>query len=102
MVQDKTWTDRTLAERGPSEIQILKNQQLQAKMKARVDHGMAKYPDADHDYDGYQRTYDPEMSETIKCRDYPIPLKYVKQPAVGTQKQLLLNRKNNQMAELAE
>lgn len=95
MVQDKTWTDRTLAERGPLNVRTLANQDIQAKLRARADHGLTKYPDRDHDYDGYQRTYDAAMAETIQLRDHPLPLNYVKKPTVVSQKQLLLNRKKD-------
>lgn len=94
VVQDKTWTDRTQAERG-SEIRTLRNRQAETKMQARVGQGLSKYPDQGLDFARYQRTCDPEAAEANRRRDFPLSLKYVKKPLVISQKQLLLNRKQD-------
>ena len=93
VVQDHTGTDRTLAERGPSEIQTLPNRRVETKLQARAAHGLSKYPDQGLDYAHYQRTFDPEAAEANKRKDFPIPLKYLKKPLVPSRSQLLLNRK---------
>lgn len=95
VVQDNTWTDRTLAERGPAEMQTLRNLKVKSKLDARAGHGLTKYPDNDLNFERYQHTYDPEATEANKRRDYPISLKYLKKPLVVSQSQLLLNRKKD-------
>ena len=63
------------------------------KQQARASHGLTKYPDQDLDYAVYQRTFDPEATTANKRRDFPLTLKYLKKPMVGSRSQLLLNRK---------
>ena len=61
VVQDKTWTDRTIQERGPQEVRILRNVQSLNKLQARQDNGLTKYPEQDIDFENFQRVHDPEM-----------------------------------------
>lgn len=63
VVQDKTWTDRTVEQRGPEEIRTLRNIQALNKMKLRQENGMLKYPVQDLDFEKFQRENDPEMKE---------------------------------------
>lgn len=53
IVQDKTWTDRTVGERGPHEVKILRNVKSLNKLQARKDNGLTKYPDPDLDYEDF-------------------------------------------------
>ena len=68
-------------------------------MKMRQQNGLSRYPDQDLDYDRYQRDHDPERLQKNERRDYPIPLKYNKNPPTNSQSQLLLNRKKQNMVE---
>ena len=53
LVQDNTWTDRSIKERGPDEIRTLKNIQTLNTMKLRQKNGLTKYPENDLGYEKY-------------------------------------------------
>ena len=63
VVQVKTWTDRTVEQRGPEEIRTLRNIQALNKMKVRQENGLQKYPVQDLDFEKFHREHDPEMKE---------------------------------------